>query len=256
MYCPLCQSKLETKTTKTKTNPEALILYCQNCAGHWFPRWLANDISPSEANSLEKNLPQQSSFNQPAFLRCPECQQRLSLIKDDSVPNYTHIYTCPQGHGNFFPHLELSKFKKAQEAKINYLELWGVPVKSIFSVLLPVLLIVFTAAAIPLTLKETQTTKENRTKANEFFQTPVFTKVPPDSIAISFQTYTPGSSSISLLKDKQLLRTIDVSLTPKTSHNLVINNLDKESNYSIIISLSVDDNTIKSLEYDLPKFEN
>ncbi len=250
MLCPYCNSPLQEAAILTKSEQHGIVHECFTCGGHWFPRWLANDISVSQAITTDAITPQ-TKIAPPENPRCPECQTRLSLISHDSIPKGVHVYTCPQGHGNFFPKGELLQFKKAQESKITYHQLWGIPIKSIFAVLLPVAVVLTIAAGIPLTLSQLSTSKESRVAADEIISTPAVTQVPPDSITLSFTTSQPGSSTIILYQNNLKIRTIPVSSVPLSVHIVTIKDLSPNTHYTYTITLTTSTNTITSKHFPL-----
>ena len=250
MLCPYCHSPLQENTVLTKSDQQAAIYECFTCGGHWSPRWLANDISLSQANNVDSITPQ-TGINPPESPRCPECQNRLSLIKHDSVPRGLHVYTCPQGHGNFFPKGELIQFKKAQEAKITYHQVWGIPIKSIFAVLLPVALVLSLAVGIPLTTRQVQQSAETRISADEVFSSPIITQIPPDSVSLSFSTTLTGSATITLYQNNQPINTYAASSTPTTIHTTTLKNLVPNLPYTFTITLETATDTIVSKPYSL-----
>lgn len=234
----------------TKSEQQGLIHECFTCGSHWFPRWLANDISTSQAINTDSITPQ-TKITPPEFPRCPECQSRLSLIKHDSIPKGLHIYSCPEGHGNFFPKGELIQFKKAQEAKITYHQIWGVPIKSIFAVLLPVAIVMAIAAGIPLTTRQVQQSAESRIAADEVISTPAVTQIPPDLVTLSFTTNLTGTSSITLYQGDEPINTFTASATSSTVHTATIKNLIPNISYTYTVTLKTSTDTITSQHFPL-----
>lgn len=237
MNCPYCNSPLTTTSVRTKSDQEGQVFECFNCGGHWFPRWLANDISLEQAVSVDAVVPK-STITPQDQPRCPICQTRLSLIKNDPVPRGIHVWSCPQGHGNFFPKGDLLSFKKAQEAKITYHSLWGIPLKSIFAVMLPVIAVIAIAGGIPLTLNELQKQQENRTKASTLYSRPIVTAISESSVIISLATKTPYLVSLSLYENDQTLREYPISTTAATQHQITLKDLSPFSTYTFTLTLT------------------
>lgn len=250
MLCPYCSSPLQTATVLTKTGEEAAIHECFTCGGHWFPRWLANDIAAAQAINVDSIAPGRE-ITPPELPRCPQCQTRLTLLSGESVPRGLHIYACPQGHGNFFPHGSLLQFKKAQEAKITYHQVWGVPIKSIFAVLLPVAVVLGLLAGIPLTLRQLEQSQEQRIAAEDPIATPAITEIPPDSVIISFTTRVNGTATVTLYQNEVLIDTIVATTTPTNVHSATINDLIPDVPYTYVISLKTATDTIISRHYPL-----
>lgn len=237
MLCPYCQQTLRPITIETKSDQQAEIHECLNCGGHWFPRWLANDVNLSTAKNVDAVIPQ-TTVEAPDQPRCPVCQNRLTLIQHDSVAHGIMVWACPQGHGNYFPLHELLRFKTAQEAKITYHQVWGIPIKSIFAVLLPVIAVITIAAGTPILLKNLQTSQESRTQASAIVKNPLATQLSENSVIISFTSTQPIFSEINLYQNDQLLSTQIVSPTVKTTHSITLTNLLPATSYTFTIKYS------------------
>lgn len=236
MLCPYCSHPLQQSTVTTKSDQQGIIHECFNCGSHWFPRWLANDITITEAKNVDAVLPQVTP-TPPDQPRCPVCQNRLSLISHDPVPRGIMVWTCPQGHGNFFPKGQLLQFKKAQEAKITYHTLWGIPIKSIFSVLLPVIAVLAIAGGIPVTLRELARQQETRTRASSLTSTPVVTPLSLSSVLISFTTTSPRLATLTLYQNDQRLYDKPISSQPASTHQITLTDLDAAFFYSFTLTL-------------------
>lgn len=236
MNCPFCSTKLQDIEVHTKDDQPGIISECFNCGGHWFPRWLANDITSIEAANIDAVIPK-TSVNTPDQPRCPVCQTRLAQISHDPVPNGISVWTCPQGHGNFFPYKQLLQFKKAQEAKLTYHALWGIPIKSLVSVMLPVLAVLAIAGGLPLTIKEFQKGGENRTQASSIHSKPLITPISNTSALISFTTKTSHTSSLKLYQGTTLISQYSISLQPAINHQIVLEDLLPSTEYAFTITL-------------------
>lgn len=250
MLCPFCNSPLQEAAVQTKQGEQSAIYECFTCGGHWFPRWLANDIAYSQAITVDAIAPQRE-ITTPESPRCPQCQTRLSLITHDSVPRGLHIYSCPQGHGNYFPKGQLLQFKKAQEAKIDYHQAWGIPIKSIFAVLLPVAVVLGLAAGIPLTLNQLETSQEQRIAASDPINTPAVTQIPPDSVILSFTSKIAGITTVILYQNTQPVQTVLASQTPSTVHSATLKNLVPNVPYTYTITLKTGTEIITSKPFSL-----
>lgn len=250
MLCSYCHSPLQSATILTKSDQEAITHECFTCGSHWLPRWLANDITLSQAINTDSITPQ-TKVAPPESPRCPQCQTRLSLIKHDSIPRGLHLYACPQGHGNFFPKGELIQFKKAQEAKITYHQAWGIPIKSIFAVLLPMLLVFSLAVGIPLVTHQVQQSTETRVAADQVFSRPIITRIPPDSASLSFSTTIAGVTTLTLYQNGQLINTYTPSDVPATIHTVTIKNLVPQTPYTFTITLKTSTDTLTSTSFPI-----
>lgn len=253
MTCPYCSTPLSPTEVHTKSDQIGEIHECFNCGGHWFPRWLANDITISEASNVDAITPT-TVVQSPSQPRCPVCQTRLALIAHDPVPRGITVFTCPQGHGNFFPKGQLLQFKKAQDAKITYHTLWGIPLKSIFSVMLPVVAVLTIVSGLPLLVSQLQeATQETRTKASSLHSRPIVTQINPSDVIISFTSQTSLITSVSLYEDNQLLLTQIISSSPQTTHQIILRDLNSNFPYNFVINSTNPSNqqTITSERYPI-----
>lgn len=225
---------MHTIQVDTKADQPAQAFECLNCGGHWFPRWLANDISLNVAKNIDSVVPQ-ATVTTPQQPRCPECQFRLSLIQNDSVVRGVTVWACPQGHGNFFPIHDLFNFKTAQEAKITYHQVWGVPIKSVLAVLLPVVAVLTIAAGTPVLIRQVSQSQETRTQASLVIKTPLITQLTPTSTIISFTSTAPMITEITISQDDRVVFVLPVSDTLQTTHTITVTGLSSQIPYSFVI---------------------
>ncbi len=234
MNCPACHQPLTENEVVTTDGQKAVIYECFNCGGHYLPSLLANFIPQSTALNLDSITPKNIS---PVshVLNCPQCQAVMINIKDDSVPRGVEIYACPENHGHFFGSHQLFAFKRAQETKLKYHELWGIPLKSIFAVLLPVLAVFTAVSLIPLTLGQIQQSQENRSKASSVVSNPLVSPVNPNEVVISFTTPVAANVKIDLTTPTGP-RTFPGASTPQTTHVITLDGLTPNTSYSYTIT--------------------
>lgn len=218
----------------TKADQPSEVFECLNCGGHWFPRWLANDISLIEAKNIDAVVPR-TPTSAPSEPRCPNCQFRLSLIQGESVVRGAAVWACPQGHGNFFPVHDLYNFKNAQEAKITYHQVWGIPIKSVFAVLLPVFAVIAVAAGAPAVVRILNTSQETRTQASAIIKTPITTQLSPTSVIISFTSSQPLITELTIYQGVNVTAVVPISTTLKTVHSATVSNLAGPGEFTYII---------------------
>ncbi|MEK7064625.1 MAG: hypothetical protein AAB973_03410, partial [Patescibacteria group bacterium] len=151
MVCPQCRQSLAEKEVLTSDNQKALTYECFNCGGHFVPPLIANLIPQDTAQNLDSITPK-NTFPPGSSSSCPVCHETMGAITDDVVPKNVTIYSCGQNHGNYFPLHQLFAFKRAQKAKLDYHQLWGIPIRSVFTVLLPIIAIFTAITAIPFTI--------------------------------------------------------------------------------------------------------
>jgi len=171
----------------------------------------------------------------------------MSSIKDDSVPGNVTVFTCPNNHGDFFPIGQLLQFKKAQQAKIYYHKLWGIPLKSAFAVIIP-LVIVFTAiTALPTIIKQLGITQETRIKADDILTPPLITPISNTQVLISFSTKSPAKAQVRFTEG--LDQTFAISQTPQSNHLLNVEGLTSGTLYKYVITLNINEKLTTTDEY-------
>ncbi len=250
MTCPHCSNPLSFIAIDTTDGQTQNIDECLSCGGHFLPPYIANFLSVETAKNVDSVLPKSKTVpvNRPV---CPKCGQNMSSIKDDSVPETVTVFTCPNNHGDFFPKGQLLSFKKAQQAKIYYHKLWGIPLKSAFAVIVP-LVIVFTAVTvIPTVVKQLGTSQESRVKASDILTSPLITPISGTQVLISFSTKSPAKSTIHFSEGNEgvINQTFVASDIPRTNHIINVDNLLPGTLYKYTITLIVNEKLTTTDEY-------
>lgn len=130
MQCPNGDGELIVHTTQSENDLTVSYSTCSTCHGYWMESFAANFIKlPEIEDSYSEN-------SQPEHRICPVCQTELKRTTGDNIPDHVMVYTCPSGHGYFFPAGQLSAWKHAQKAKINYFSNWHLPMPRISTILL------------------------------------------------------------------------------------------------------------------------
>lgn len=246
MSCPYCKENLSTIEIETSDGQTHTIEECLNCGGHFIPSFIANFITTETARNIDSVLPKAHSI--PAYVpTCYKCGQVMSSIKDDSVPQTVTVFTCPNNHGDFFPRGQLLLFKEAQQAKIYFHKLWGIPLKSAFAVLIP-LFIVFTAISVlPSVMNQISISQENRVKASEILTPPLITPISNTQVLISFSTQKPSKTSIKFTEGSD--KTYITSETPTTNHLQNVENLQPGTLYKYVIIIDSNGKPVTTSEY-------
>ena len=248
MVCPQCHQTLTDKEIITSDNQKAQVYECFNCGGHFIPPLIANLIPQVTAQNLDSITPKSSSPNS-STITCPICQETMSSITDDVVPNNVTVYTCGQNHGNFFPLHQLYAFKRAQKTKLEYHQLWGIPIKSVFSVLLPILAIFTAISVIPFTVDQLKTSQESRVKAGELTSNPLISPISPNQVVISFTTKIPSTSSLKLRLSGGIW-IFPGAVNPQTTHIINLENLKPATPYQY--ELIVNDKSAGTFSFTTP----
>ncbi|KKT82876.1 MAG: hypothetical protein UW80_C0028G0008 [Microgenomates group bacterium GW2011_GWC1_44_9] len=246
MDCPHCHQLLSAIEVETSDGHTHNIEECLNCGGHFIEPYLSNFITVETARNVDSVLPKTHAVPATSPV-CPKCGQIMPSIKDDVVPQTVTVFTCPNNHGDFFPKEQLFLFKRAQQSKIYYHKLWGIPLKSAFSVLIPVLVIFSFATLLPSIIEQVGTSQETRIKASEILTPPLITPISSTQVLISFSTQKPAKTSIQFTQG--LTQTFTVSTTRQTNHLLSVENLEPSTTYRYVIIIDVDGRSVTTSPY-------
>src|SRR3989344_9048343 len=230
MICPECRQPLSEKEIITSDNQKALVYECFNCGGHFVPPLIANLIPQVTAQDLDSVTPKNTYPVVPSVV-CSVCQATMVGITDSVVPKNVTVYTCPENHGSYFPLHQLFAFKRAQKTKLQCHQLWGIPIKSVFTVLLPVLAIFTAITAIPFTLQQVKSIQEGRVKAGELVSSPLVSPISPTQTVISFTTKTDAVSVLRLSLPDNTTRDLPGSVTAQKTHIFNLVNLQPNTFY-------------------------
>lgn len=246
MDCPHCHQPLTSIEIETLDGHTHSIDECLNCGGHFLTPYLANFLTVETARNIDSVLPKDNT-PPTGTPTCPKCGQIMPGIKDDAVPQTVTVYTCPNRHGDFFPKAQLLLFKEAQQSKIYYHKLWGIPLKSAFAVLIPILVIFSFATLLPSILEQVTTTQETRIKASEILTTPLITPISSTQVLISFSTQNSSTTSIRFTEG--MSSSFDVSITPATTHLVSVDNLTPGTLYKYVIIVDSNGKSVTTSEY-------
>jgi len=246
MVCPQCQQSFSHLEINTINGEDYTIEECLNCGGHFLPPSLGNFISLETARNIDSVIPK-SQITVPTNLLCHQCGQSMSSIKDDTVPETVTVFTCPNNHGEYFPKEQLFLFKEAQNAKIYYKKLWGLPIKTVFAVVAPVLFIFSAVTVLPSVVSEVNKNQENRVKASEILTPPLITPISDTQVLISFSTVKPSKTTITFTEGSTAI--VHVSETPNTNHLQNIDFLEPGTVYKYTITIDSNNHPVTTSEY-------
>ncbi len=246
MTCPQCSENLNSLIINTIDGSEKSIEECLNCGAHFLDGYLINDISVETARNIDSVLPKKHLpiSGEP---KCHHCGQVMFAIADDTVPKTVTVYNCPNGHGDFFPKGQLFLFKKAQDAKINFAKIWGIPLKTALSVIIPLFVIFTSVTVLPAVVQELNKNQENRVKASEILTTPLITPISDTQVLISFSTV--NNTTTNIIFTEGLKKSFLVSDTPQKNHLLNVENLPLATTFKYIIVIDPKGKNIKTTEY-------
>ncbi len=245
MTCPQCNETLNLLTITTIDGKEKTVYECLDCGGHFIENFLVNFISTETAHNIDSVLPKKhNQINQ--SIKCLHCGQTMFSIKEN-IPQTVTVYNCPNSHGDFFPKGQLLLFKKAQDAKINYHKLWGIPLKTAFAVIIPLFILFTSVTVLPNLIQQIENTKETRIKASELTSTPLITPLSDTQVLISFSTTNQVVTKIIFTSGKE--GEYFVSESPDSNHILQLDNLSPSTKYTYRIIIDPLGRNIKVGEY-------
>lgn len=245
MSCPNCGQVLKEMQLDNQA-----ILHCQNCGGSFFEENGINRITLKTAEALSND--RQTSEISGSQKYCPKDHTLLTPLENDqSIPADVTILTCQTCRGVFCYPDDLSQFKNAQMAKVNYFKAWHLPLPSLQAVFI---LSVVTFVGISFfSLIFFQKQNLTGSQAQDVVKQ-VYITHSGRYVFISFTTVTPVSSGITFIdKTINAVNYQVVSGQPKTIHTLTTANLNlKDDLYYQIQLINSQGNTI---ETDVNKLE-
>jgi Zn-finger nucleic acid-binding protein len=114
LYCPKCQSRLETVTYRGIE-----VDRCLNCAGIWFDNLEAEQlkaIAGSESLDIAESVQDNGIENLSSVVFCPRCHFKM-MRKLDIDQHNVWYEKCPQCHGIWLDAGEFRKFKQNFQPK-------------------------------------------------------------------------------------------------------------------------------------------
>lgn len=246
MDCPQCHRPLSNIEIETSDGQIHSIDECLNCGGHLLEPYLANFLTLETARNIDSVLPKSHAISNTSPT-CPKCGQPMPGIKDDSVPQTVTVFTCPNHHGDFFPKDQLFLFKEAQQSKIYFHKLWGIPLRSAFAVLIPVLVIFSLVTLLPSILQQVTTSQETRIKASEIMTPPLITPLSSTQILISFSTQRAAKTSLRFTEG--LTKTLVISSTPQSNHLISLEDLSPGTLYKYVLIININGRPVTTSEY-------
>jgi hypothetical protein len=197
MECPHCKANLSDIEVRTTADQVVHVSECQNCGGHELEPGLVHLLAANTTQNLDSILPKSDSVptHHPV---CTHCQQTMSLIKDDSVPQTVTVFHCPNNHSEFYPSGQLHLLKRAQSVKIEFANLWGIPLHKIAKLALP-LAIVFSLVTLgPQAINLLNTNQEVRIQAGEPISTPRINQISDTQVIITFTSQDEDSYTLNI----------------------------------------------------------
>ncbi len=220
---------------------EQNVLHCTNCGCSFFAENGINRITLTTAQILanDKKIDEISVKDK----LCPKDQEILKPMQTDlndstntAIPSNVTLFLCSTCKGVFVYPDDLLNFKKAQEVKVDYFKLWGIPLPSVRSVAI-ISIVLFVSVISFTTFVYLQQQNISRIQAQDLIKNLYITSS-NRYLFISFSTTTPTKSKI-LFIDKTNNQTIEkiIKGEPATYHQLTTSdvNIQDEIHYQIIL---------------------
>jgi Zn-finger nucleic acid-binding protein len=242
MLCPNCSEHLETLELSHQK-----VLHCNNCGGSFFEENGINRITEQDAKTLTQGAQNNIVMGTPKI--CPKDNIFLhSINNDEAIPSYVSLLKCPKCNGVFAYSDDLIKFKKAQNAKLEFFKVWQNPLPALKSVLVLSFL-----AVLSLTVFSNLNSRSLQiTKADSFIGTVSFTHS-GRYLFVNFSTATPFTSSI-LITDKTTNSSHVTPISPKLS-KLHYATITADTAHTLYYQIILEDGRGKEIKTDEKKLQ-
>lgn len=250
--CPTCGNALSKKEIRTVGAGSVQVDYCGNCGGIFFDQGEVNRLSKHLTDDL---IHETASHAHHAYgegsNNCPRCGASLRRFFGESVPDDVHVLRCPDCRGTWFDTENLTQFKDAQEAKINYYRTWKLPLPSLSAVMIPVALLITLAGVTLITAQQVKQSTTTQTRAREIFTTPtVIVGSDNTSVTIIFTTTEPARTDLVFWYDKPFGKTIiPMSADLSKAHQVQITGLEQGVPYYYQVDVVTAEHSFESQEY-------
>lgn len=252
LLCPDCNHYLARKDIPTDAGGAVEIDHCSFCGGAFFDRFEINRIPYQEAAKLAAYHPRPSKQPLTGSGNCPKCAVKLERLAGENVPSDVYVFQCLDCHGTWFSPKQLEKFKDAQQTKIDYFRKWRIPLPSLDSVFIQVLLLAFLAAGVFLSVSKIQQSQESRTKAYEALAQPPYVALSENKqkAEIVFATEEPAKTEIIFYYNKPFgAVTLPVSAIPDTFHRVALTDLQAGKEYFYKIRIITAEDSLTTEEF-------
>jgi hypothetical protein len=133
---------------------------CGNCGGFWTEGWVANRVAEGQMNDFPEVKSDIQKFTGRSSI-CPVDKAPLFGYNGDEIPPEVVAFKCSHCGWWWFPDGNLLKFRKAYEAKKNYLKMWKKKSESALMVL-PILMVLFLVVGLGISVANI--TRQQRAK--------------------------------------------------------------------------------------------
>jgi Zn finger protein HypA/HybF involved in hydrogenase expression len=193
------------------------VAHCGHCGASYFEDDGINRISIEKVEKLSRDITEDVT-DEPAVKLCPYDNAALAPIHNpDAIPSHVTLYACPTCHSILATIQNLIDFKQAQDAKINYIKVWRMPLGSLKNVF-AIFVLAALSVGIYYTYQGTQQTSMMRTEAAQSINNVTVVRSARFGI-LSFTTSQPYRSSVILInKTTGTSTTVAASDVESTTH--------------------------------------
>lgn len=239
LNCPHCNKQLKRKVIHTVGAGRIDVDYCPACGGIFFDQGEVNRITAKNAEELVQNAKDYKPHIYQNDHTCPRCGASLRRFFGESVPDDVHILRCPDCSGTWFEADELTRFKKAQNTKLNYYRTWKLPLSSLSKVLIPIALFITLTSVTLITVDQVQQETYTSIQAQEIITEPVVIVGEDNtSITILFTTSEPARTELVFYHDKPIGKmTVPISNSLSKVHQVEVLNVSPGRPYQYQINI-------------------
>jgi Zn-finger nucleic acid-binding protein len=231
MICPACGDPLENKHIPTKGGGKLNLKVCKTCGGTWADQGVANRLTPQQAESLANQLRTMPGLKLTDPV-CSRCGIPMEKLRAESIPPDVIVYGCPKCGGNWFPAGELSRLRKAQWLKLEYLKAFNIPFGSFATVLLPILLLGVLSLGVFYTARKMSQPTYLTSQAEDVIRNLEVEAPAANSVKISFFTNKPSKSYLKFVIGGQSGR-LTISDSPRRYHEIQVSNIARGDLFQI-----------------------
>jgi len=232
MKCPNCSQEMQVQNIDNQ-----IVLHCPTCGSSFFDKGTIDNISPVSARKLAEDT--QGNYVLGQQKTCPKDQSPLVAPADNDIStSKALLLTCPTCAGIFIYPDDLLKYKKIRAQKNAFepiTHLLPAP-KTLF--LLSTFAVL--SLAVLLNIGSISRNYSSTTRASDIVSS--VTTTSDDNkryLFFYFKTVTPFMSSVEFTDKTTGIKTVkQISIEPKTIHQLTLTNLDLSHTlfYRIILS--------------------
>ncbi len=249
MFCPDCNHHLTPVTIPIKGS-NVILDYCGNCGGVWTDHAETNFFALKDLQTLHNVLPHAPKKALTGSHNCPHDNRQLNRLEHESTPLGVSIFHCATCGGNWFPYGELARFKKAQKAKVDYFKVWGIPLHSMYAVLLPLLVLAILTGGMLGAVLSIKQQQNFQGQAHDIIGKPIVIKGPtPEEIIITFTTSKEARSSLIYWSNPVVQKTVNIAMQEQKSHMIKLEGLTPKTTYFYTITIETDSQKLTSPLY-------